>query len=178
MNPRCLEPRAIIIHGFILSSLRGRCYLWSCVVLRPIRESHNTYRYVLSFLIHSSDPTHKLHCTILNPTSIPPILLVSTQIYLFYKHPPLVYGTLRFNAASQEFSYNVYPEPNPIYLRSNLIVSYHLHIGLPKGLFPVGLSANNIIPSYCHLLVICRCLVDRCGSLGSSKLQIQFIYFL
>ena len=31
---------------------------------------------------------------------------------------------------------------------------------------------NAVIPSYCHLPVSCRCLVDRCGSLWSCKPQI------
>ena len=35
-------------------------------------------------------------------------------------------------------------------------------------------NANHIIPSYCHLPVSCRSLVDRCSSLGSSKPQIYF----
>ena len=33
-------------------------------------------------------------------------------------------------------------------------------------------NANHIIPSYCHLPVSCRSLVDRCGCLGSCKPQI------
>ena len=32
------------------------------------------------------------------------------------------------------------------------------------------------IPSYCHLPVSCRSLVDRCGSLGSCKPQIYLFY--
>ena len=35
-------------------------------------------------------------------------------------------------------------------------------------------NVNHIIPSYCHLPVSCRSLVDRCGSLGSCKPQIYF----
>ena len=44
---------------------------------------------------------------------------------------------------SQGFSNNPYPELNQkvshsdIYLRSILILSSHLHLNLPKGLFPV-----------------------------------------
>ena len=30
-------------------------------------------------------------------------------------------------------------------------------------------GVNHIIPSYCHLQVSCRSLVDRCDSLGSCK---------
>ena len=33
-------------------------------------------------------------------------------------------------------------------------------------------NANHIIPSCCHLPASCRCLLDRCGSLGSCKPQI------
>ena len=38
-------------------------------------------------------------------------------------------------------------------------------------------NANNIIPSYCHLSVSCRSIVDRCGSLGSCKPHIIIINF-
>ena len=52
---------------------------------------------------------------------------------------------------SQELSSNPYPEPNqpnssqvliPTFLRSILILSSHLRLGLPKGLFPVGLPVK------------------------------------
>ena len=51
---------------------------------------------------------------------------------------------------SQGLSNNSYPEPNqpklpaliPISSRSILILSSHLRIGLPKGLFPVGLPVK------------------------------------
>ena len=50
---------------------------------------------------------------------------------------------------SQESSNNPYPEMNqpnsslvPISLMSILILSSHLRLGLPKGLFPVGLRAK------------------------------------
>ena len=36
-------------------------------------------------------------------------------------------------------------------------------------------NVNLIIPSYCHLPVNCRNLVDRCGSLGSCEPQIKFL---
>ena len=47
---------------------------------------------------------------------------------------------------SQRLSNNPFPEPNqpnssylfPIYIRSILILSSHLRLGLPKGFFPVG----------------------------------------
>ena len=34
-----------------------------------------------------------------------------------------------------------------------------------------------LIPLYCHLPVSWRSLVDRCGSLGSCKLQIVFLWY-
>ena len=49
---------------------------------------------------------------------------------------------------SQGLSNNSYPEPNhflvlmPISSRSILILSSHLRLGLPKGLFPVGLPVK------------------------------------
>jgi hypothetical protein len=51
---------------------------------------------------------------------------------------------------SQGLSNNLYPEPNqpnssyklPISLRSILILPSHLRLGLPKGLFPVGLPVK------------------------------------
>ena len=47
---------------------------------------------------------------------------------------------------SQGLSNYSYPEPNqpnfPISLRSILILSSHLHLGLPKGLFHVGLPVK------------------------------------
>ena len=43
---------------------------------------------------------------------------------------------------SQWFSNNAYPEPIHISLRSTLILFFHLRLGLPNGLFPVGLPIN------------------------------------
>ena len=37
---------------------------------------------------------------------------------------------------------------------------------------PDGAYPNHIIPSYCHLPVSCRILVDQCDSLGICKPQI------
>ena len=42
---------------------------------------------------------------------------------------------------SQGLSNNSYPEPNQPN-SSILILSSHLHLGLPKGLFPVGLPVK------------------------------------
>ena len=56
----------------------------------------------------------------------------------------------------QRLSNNPYPEPNqflvliPIYLRSILIVSSHLRLGLPKGQFPAGVPvkiSKELLPS-------------------------------
>ena len=38
-------------------------------------------------------------------------------------------------------------------------------------------NANHIIPSYWHVPVSCRSLVDRCGSLGSCNSQIKKYYY-
>ena len=49
---------------------------------------------------------------------------------------------------SQGPTNNLYPEPNqsivliPTYLRSILILSSHLRLGLPNGLFSVGLPVK------------------------------------
>ena len=43
---------------------------------------------------------------------------------------------------SQGPSNNRYPEPTPIYLRPNMILSFHQRLGLPKGLFPTGVPAK------------------------------------
>ena len=50
---------------------------------------------------------------------------------------------------SQRFSNNPYPEPNQanssyryLCLRSILILSSHLRLGLPEGLFPVGVTVK------------------------------------
>ena len=59
---------------------------------------------------------------------------------------------------SQGLSNNSYPEPNqpnypsliPISSRSILILSSHLRLALPKGLFPVGLPVKSfkaLVPS-------------------------------
>ena len=47
---------------------------------------------------------------------------------------------------SQGLSNNSYPEPNQpnyyLFLQGPLILSFHLRLGLPKGLFPVGLPVK------------------------------------
>ena len=56
------------------------------------------------------------------------------------------------------------------------------HLSISKVLFfslfiPVYQShAVNSLPSYCHLPVSCRSLVDRCGSFGSCKPQSYFFF--
>ena len=62
---------------------------------------------------------------------------------------------------SQGLSSNPYLQPNefvlaPIYLRFFIILSSHLRLGLPKGLFPVGLPVKifkALLPS--SILVTC-----------------------
>ena len=49
---------------------------------------------------------------------------------------------------SQRLSNNPYPkptQPNSIFSRSILMLSSHLRLGLPKGLFPVGVPVNILI---------------------------------
>jgi hypothetical protein len=65
--------------------------------------------------------------------------------------------------------------PHPIYLRSNLIFSTHLHLGLPTGLFSSGFPTNilyavfyspihTICPAHLHLgdLIILIILGEEC----------------
>ena len=60
---------------------------------------------------------------------------------------------------SQGLLDNPYPEQNsliPISLRSILILSFHLHLGLPEGLFPVGLPAK-ILKGLLHTSILATC---------------------
>ena len=69
----------------------------------------------------------------------------------------MAYGTGGSMRYSQGLSKNPYPEPNEsnslywhISTRSILILSSHLRLGLPKGLFPVGLRFKvfkSLLPS-------------------------------
>ena len=57
------------------------------------------------------------------------------------------YENWRLNAAFIELSNNPYPERNqpnswPIYLRSILTLSFHLQLGLHRGLFPLDLPVK------------------------------------
>ena len=60
----------------------------------------------------------------------------------------MAYGTRRFNATFTRALQYRYPEPNQhnsphwYISRSILIFSSHLHLGLPKGLFPVGIPVK------------------------------------
>ena len=74
------------------------------------------------------------------------------------------YKTRKFNTASTGVSNNPYPEPNqhnpvvliPISLRFILILSSHLCIGLPKGLFPVGLPVE-ILKAFLPSSILTTC---------------------
>ena len=82
--------------------------------------------------------------------------------------------------SSQGISNNPYLDPIlvliPIYLRSILILSSHLRLGLPKGLFPAGFK--ELLPSsilaiwFAHLnlldLITLTTLYERCKRWSSS----------
>ena len=71
--------------------------------------------------------------------------------FLFYFS--MAYGTRWFNAAftraRQQFLFwaesTQFPALTPISSRSILILSSHLRLGLPKGLFPVGLPVKLLL---------------------------------
>ena len=60
----------------------------------------------------------------------------------------MAYGTRKFNTAFTRFSSNSYPKSTQLLVfitistRSIIIWSSHLRLGLPKGLFPVGLPVK------------------------------------
>jgi hypothetical protein len=65
---------------------------------------------------------------------------------------PAIYGTRRFITAFTR-AFHLYltcarqiqsTTPNPISNRSILMLSIHLRLGLPSGLFPSGFSTNNL----------------------------------
>ena len=84
---------------------------------------------------------------------------------------------------SQGLSNNSYPEPNqpnylqliPISSRSILILSFHLCLGLPKGLFPVGLPVK-ILKALLPFSILATCpaylnLLDLINTQDLSKQQ-------
>jgi hypothetical protein len=94
-------------------------------------------------------------------------LLEKPLVAQLFKNFPAFYGTQRFITVftralhwslSWARSIQSIP-PNPIYLRSILILSTHLHLGLPGGLSPAGfptiiLYAFLFTPSVLHVLPI------------------------
>ena len=63
----------------------------------------------------------------------------------------IAYGTRRFNAAFTWAELTQFFVWRPISLRSYLILSSHLRLGLPKGLFPVGLT-DKILKTLLHAI--------------------------
>ena len=82
---------------------------------------------------------------------------------------------------SQGLSNNSYPEQNPhlipISSRSILILSSHLHLGLPKGLFPVRLLVKilkGLLPS--SILATCPANLNLLDLITLTILALTFIY--
>ena len=79
---------------------------------------------------------------------IPQILLNPEVHYRIHKGPPAVPILSQISAVHK---------PHPACLRSILILTLHLHLGFPSGLFPSGfrtktLSASFLSPHVCHIL--------------------------
>ena len=80
----------------------------------------------------------------------------------------MAHGTRRFNALSWAESTQL-PALIPISSRSVLILSSHLRLGLPKGLFPVGLQVK-----FMKALLSSSILVDRRSRVRLSALPYEF----
>ena len=91
---------------------------------------------------------------------------------------------------SQELSNNFYPEPNqpnspafiPISSRSILTLSSHLHLGLPKGLFPVGLPVK-ILKAFLPSSILATCpahlnLLDLITLTILGEVSLTIYYFM
>ena len=111
-----------------------------CVTLRPLNKSRNLLTYLLTYLLtHSLTPW----CRVLleKLTGLQPV-----------KKFPAFYGTRRFITALTSFCHlslswaspiqSTYPPPTS--WRSILILSTHLRLGLPSGLFPSSFSTKTL----------------------------------
>jgi hypothetical protein len=89
-------------------------------------------------------------------------LLEKPSIVKLHKNFPAFYGTRRiiimFTRAfhwSLSWARSIQSIPShPISLRSILILSTHLHLGLPSGLFPSGLPTNILYAFVCFTFVL------------------------
>jgi hypothetical protein len=90
-------------------------------------------------------------------------LLEKLSIVQLLKNFPTFYGTRRFITVftralhwSLYWARSIQSHPIPISLRSILILSTHLHLGLPSGLFPHGFPTNILYAFLCSpSLAIC-----------------------
>jgi hypothetical protein len=86
-------------------------------------------------------------------------LLEKPPIVQLLENFPAFYGTRMFSTLHCSLSWAISIQsipPNPISLRSILILSIHIHLGLPGGLFPSGFFHKNPIwvPFVLHALPI------------------------
>jgi hypothetical protein len=109
-------------------------------------------------------------------------LLEELSIVQPLKNSPAFYGTRRFNTCSQEPSTGPYLERYQSYLRSILILSTNLRLGLPSGLFPSGFPTNILYaflfsPFVLHALPISSWL-DYSNYSTWRRVQVNFTLFL
>ena len=74
------------------------------------------------------------------------------------------------------------PNINNNYINNNIIIiiiiiNYYYYIRKSTLLELTERNANHIFPSFCHLPVSCRSLVDQCDSCGRCKAQMYFIIY-
>jgi hypothetical protein len=132
------------------------------------REESDTYLTHVCRHLNSGDSLEKR----LNMRSFQPSLWLSSavDVYKDWVSLHLCLQLMKATVLAESSSYLIF---SPGYLRYwdvNRHESGRCH-SLPFFL-TFFIIMHHIIPSYCHLPVSCRSLVDRCGSLGSCKPQI------